>query len=89
MNIVSRKLIAAVKNGKYDEAFKVHQEALWLVTHKLAKVIMVIMIKFRVRHNNAGFEISVQASIMNVIFHQKVTSLHDWTTPYRYLSQHE
>ena len=51
MNIVSRKLIAAVKNGKYDEAFKVHQEALWLVTHKLAKVIMVIMIKFRVRQS--------------------------------------
>ena len=48
MNIVSRKLIAAVKNGKYDEAFKVHQEALWLVTHKLAKVIMI---KFRVRQS--------------------------------------
>ena len=33
-----RKLIAAVKNGDFDEAFRVHQEVLWLVTHKLAKV---------------------------------------------------
>ena len=42
--VLSRKLIAAVKNGEYDEAFRVHQEALWLITHKLAKVtVMMIM----------------------------------------------
>ena len=40
---MSRKLIAAVKNGEYDEAFRVHQEALWLITHKLAKVNVLMM----------------------------------------------
>ena len=70
--VLSRKLIAAVKNGEYDEAFRVHQEALWLITHKLAKVtVMMIMMTVMM------MMIRVQQEVLWLITHKltKVTLL--------------
>ena len=33
-----------MRNGEFDEAFRIHQESLWLITQKLAKVTLMVAV---------------------------------------------